>query len=113
MISIKELLQDLGIPRTYLGFKHLSYSVLVAMENEDRLLSVTKSLYPVVAAKFQTNATCVERNLRTVIKVCWERGNRPLLNEIAGYEILQKPSTGEFISMLAVYLERRQNKKQN
>lgn len=106
MMTIKDVIHALGVPRTYLGFRHLDYAISVAMENEDNLLSVTKRIYPKVAAKYQTSATCVERNLRTVIKFCWDKGNRKLLDEIAGYQIQQKPSTGEFISMLAVYIKR-------
>lgn len=109
MMIVEDVIHALGVPRTYIGFRHLNHAILVAMENEDNLLSVTKRIYPVVAEKFQTNATCVERNLRTVIKVCWDRGNRQFLDQIAGYKIPQKPSTGEFISMLAVYMKRHSN----
>ena len=32
-------------------------------------------------------------------------GNRNLLDRIAGYQLLRKPTTGEFISILAFYLK--------
>lgn len=106
--NIKEIVNLLGIPSTYVGLRYLTFSVSLAVQDEDSLLFVTKRIYPVVASKYQTSAACVERNLRTVINVCWDRGNRLFLNTIAGYSVSHKPSAGEFIAMITAYIKRRQ-----
>lgn len=106
MTDIKQLLISLGISRTYAGFHQLAYAVDVATQNEDALLRVTKDLYPVVAKHFNTSPDCIERNIRTVIHSFWKRGNRALFNEIAKYELENKPQPGYFISILAAYCGR-------
>ncbi|WP_343208119.1 sporulation initiation factor Spo0A C-terminal domain-containing protein [Anaerolentibacter hominis] len=101
------LIRKLGIPATYRGYHFLAYSISLALEDENRLLFITKCLYPDVAKHFKTTVPCVERNLRTVIEVCWFRGNRTFLEQIAGYPLKTKPSTGEFIDILASYLQKK------
>lgn len=104
MTEIKNLIHSLGIPSTYIGFHQLYHSVMIAAKNEDCLLSITKRLYPVVAAKFNTTGICVERNIRTVIEYFWNNGDHQRLDEIAGFHVAQKPTAGEFISMLSFYM---------
>ena len=105
MTEIYNLIRKLGIHATYRGYHYLAFAISLAMHDEDYLLFVTRWLYPDIAKRFQTTAGNVERNLRTVVSVCWERGNRELLEQIAGRELTNKPTTGEFIDMLADYLK--------
>lgn len=103
MEEIQKLIHSLGINATYQGYRYLCYAVSLALEDEDRLLFISKSLYPLIAEKYQSNAGTVERNIRTVITVCWDRGNRDLLKEIAPYPLTAKPTAGEFIDILVTY----------
>ena len=86
----------------YQGYSFLIYAVELAVRNEEYLLYITKELYPDVAKHFHSQLRS-KRSLRTVITTCWNEGNRTLLDRIAGYELQRKPTTGEFISMLAYY----------
>lgn len=104
--EIRNIVGSFGIPGNYLGFRYLVHAVSLGIEDEDNLLFVTKRIYPIVAKEFQTNAACVERDLRTVVKICWERGNRELLNDYAKYEMSSKPSTGEFIAIISNHIRR-------
>ena len=74
--KIKRLIRSLGIHATYRGYNYTVSAVLLALEDEDALLFISKTIYPAVAKMYQTNTSAVERNIRTVINVCWERGNR-------------------------------------
>ena len=65
-----DLLYSLGVTANYKGFLHTTYAVSLCMERQDRLLLVTKWLYPDVARRYGTNWKAVERNIRTV-----SRGN--------------------------------------
>ncbi len=103
--EIKHLIHSLGINATYRGYRYLCYAVELAMKDEDYLLCISKWLYPEIAAKYETTVNGVERNIRTVITVCWERGNRKLLDHISAYPLTSKPSTGEFIDILITYLK--------
>lgn len=48
------------------------------------------------------------RNIRTVIRVCWERGNRRLLQEIALRPLDSQPTSGEFLDILTAHLRQKE-----
>jgi len=100
MNEITRLIRALGIGATYRGYRYLILALTLCIENEDYLLGISKLLYPHIAKTYQTSVSSVERDLRTVITVCWERGNRKLLQEIAPYPLHDKPTTGEFLDIL-------------
>ena len=90
MRDIQKLVRSLGIGGNYQGYRYLLYA---------------KLLYPEIAHTYQTSASSVERNLRTVVSVCWERGNRPLLESISLCPLSSKPTIGEFLDILTEYLK--------
>ncbi len=101
MISkIYELLTQLGVTANYTGYYHTAYAVNLAIESPSRLLLVTKHLYPDVAKHFSTTSLCVERNIRTVVEVAWDR-HPEMLTELAKYDLLTRPSASQFIAILA------------
>ena len=75
MTDIYDLLYRLGVTANYTGFFHTAYAVSLCAKQPDRLLLVTKWLYPEVARQYQTNWKAVERNIRTVGDIIW-RENR-------------------------------------
>ena len=97
--EIYGLLYRLGITANYTGFLHTACAVRLCMECPDRLLLVTKCLYPEVAKQFGTNWKAVERNIRTAGIVIW-RENRPLLEQLACRPLTQRPCTAQLISIL-------------
>lgn len=107
MKDIQYLVRRLGIGGNYQGYRYLTYAISLCLKDEDYLLGVSKLLYPEIARAFQTTTCSVERNLRTVVNVCWDRGNRELLEAISLYPLLNKPTTGEFLDIVTGYL--RQN----
>ena len=98
------VLRQLGITANYTGFFHASYSVLLAMENPQRLLLVTKWLYPEVAKRYHTTGKAVERNIRTIVLRAWQL-NRETLEQIAGCSLTIKPTAAQFISILSAHLQ--------
>lgn len=104
MNEIPHLVRSLGIGATYRGYRYLILALTLCTEDEDYLLGISKLLYPRIAKDYQTSVSSVERDLRTVITVCWERGNRKLLQEISPYPLLNKPTTGEFLDLLMNHL---------
>lgn len=98
--EIYDLLYRLGISANYTGFFHLSYAVYLAVQQPERLLLVTKWLYPDVARQYKTTWKCVERNIRAVTGIAWEK-NPVLLEKLAMCPLRMKPTPAQFISILA------------
>jgi len=105
--KIEYLIRSLGIGATYRGYRYLSYGIQLCLENEDYLLSVSKMLYPQIAEHYYTTCYSVERDLRTVIKVCWDRGNKNLLQEIALRPLFNKPPSSEFFDILTAHIKQK------
>ena len=94
------MLCRLGATANYRGFSYTAYAVLLCVQQQDRLLLVTKWLYPDVAKRYGTNWKAVERNIRTVITVVWEQ-NRAMLEGLARRPLLQRPCAAQFLSILS------------
>lgn len=98
-----ELLLHLGVTENYRGFRVAAFAAALCAQSPDFLLLTTKRLYPYLARHFDTTCVCIERNLRTVIAVAWER-NPALLVDLAHYPLKYKPACTQFISILAAHL---------
>ncbi len=101
MNEIYDLLYSLGLTANYSGFFHTAYAVQLVIDNPQRLLMVTKRLYPEVARHYLTTQQAVERNIRTVINVAWEK-NPQKIAELARCPVQTKPTVSQFISILAL-----------
>ena len=104
--EIELIIYNLGASKVYKGTRDLVYAVQLVLEDEERLYAVTKELYPAVAAHFNTEWKRAVRNMQTVVNVCWSR-NRAGMCKLAGIQLLAPPSVGEFIAMLAAYIQRQ------
>ena len=103
--KIERLIRSLGIGATYRGYRYLSYAVYLCLEDEEYLLSIGKLLYPQIAKEFHTTLSSVERDIRTVVQVCWDRGNKEFLQNIALHPLTVRPTAGEFMDILVGYLQ--------
>lgn len=101
---IQRLVRSLGIGATYRGYRYLNYGLRLCIEDENYLLSVSKLLYPQIAKKYQATSSSVERDLRTVINVCWEKGDRKLLQTIALRPLPSRPTSSEFLDILSDHI---------
>ena len=102
MPVLNALLRRLGITANYTGFSYIAYALRLTTEKPERLLFVTKWLYPDIAARFGTTASCVERNIRTAVTVCWSR-NRGLLEALAQHPLPKRPKAAQFLAILTSY----------
>lgn len=102
--EIYDLLYRLGATANYTGFFHTAYAVSLCVEQPDRLLLVTKWLYPEVAKRYGTNWKAVERNIRTVSCIIWREG-RPLLEELAHRPLEEKPRNAQLLAILVSSLD--------
>lgn len=103
-MGICGLLYRLGVTKNYKGFFQTAYAVELCREEPDRLVLVTKLVYPEVAKQAGTSWMAVERNIRTVGGVIW-RKNRPLLNELAHVSLSEQPCPAQLLSILAASVD--------
>ncbi len=106
-MEAEELLRRLGITGQLKGFFYGIRMIERVEKDPAAITLITKCLYPEVAKQFGVSAGAVERNLRTVIRACWEKTNHDFLDEIAKTHLTRKPTNSEFLDMAAAYLRRR------
>lgn len=102
--EIRDLLHQLGAAADHLGFFYIACAVSLCAEQPDRLLLVTKRLYPEVARQYRTNWRAVERDIRTVSRIIW-RENRPLLERLAHRQLERPPRNTQLLAILSASLE--------
>lgn len=109
-LTTERILRALGVTGKLLGFKYTLYMVEQLMDSKIGVLLITKNLYPETARHFGVTASSVERALRTLIHVCWERTDHSFLEHIAGTPLGRVPTNSEFLDMLVAYLRTVQAK---
>jgi len=93
-----------GIPAHIKGYQFLREGIKMVVETPEIINSITKKLYPSIAAKYNTSASKVERAIRHAIEVSWSRGKIENINALFGlkvYAVHEKPTNGEFIALVA------------
>ena len=97
---VTRLMLELGMPAHLRGYHYLREAICLSVENMELVGSITKLLYPEVAKTFHTTNVKVERAIRSVIEVGWERGREELFEEIFGYSKSYgktRPTNSEFV----------------
>lgn len=97
-VRIAKLLNAFGTPRNILGYGYLRTAIEIVYEHSH--IKLTKQLYPIIAKKYETTDSKVERAMRHAIERTWDCGNIELLNKYFGYSISKekgKPTNGGFI----------------
>lgn len=101
---IRQILLELGSPDHLLGHPYVVQAVLLVIHDRMYINNITFGLYPQLAARFDTTAARVERAIRHLIEVTWNRGDLDVLNKYFGNTVSAdkgKPTNGEFIARLA------------
>jgi len=101
---ISNIFVSVGIPAHIKGYQFLREGIKLAVNDPPIINSITKSLYPTIAEKYDTTSSKVERAIRHAIEVAWNRGKIENINSLFGvkvYTSAEKPTNGEFIALLA------------
>ena len=102
--QITSIIHEIGVPAHIKGYQYLREAIILAVNDDEIMNSVTKLLYPTVAKTFKTTPSRVERAIRHAIEVAWDRGDVDVLNSYFGYTIQNsrgKPTNSEFIAMIS------------
>ena len=101
------LLRRMGISGKLKGFPYAVYMIDLVSHKPEALELITKRLYPETAKYFGVSAGSVERNLRTLVRACWYRGDRAFMEKVAECNLPYTPTNAAFVDMMAAYLRRR------
>lgn len=102
--DVTDMIHEIGVPAHIKGYQYLRDAIQMSVNDMDMLGSITKTLYPTIAAKYQTTSSRVERAIRHAIEVAWNRGRMETLDALFGYTINTgkgKPTNSEFIALIA------------
>ena len=102
--QVTKVIHQIGVPAHIKGYQYLRFAIIMTVNDNEVINSVTKILYPTVAKEFGTTSSRVERAIRHAIEVAWDRGDVDTLNSYFGYTIQNnrgKPTNSEFIAMIA------------
>ena len=103
-VRVTNIIHDLGVPAHIKGYQYLREAIIISVENEEIINAITKTMYPLLAKKYKTTPSRVERAIRHAIEVAWNRGEIAMHDKIFGYTVNSnkgKPTNSEFIAMIA------------
>lgn len=100
---LRQTLHDFGVGPHYRGYRPVTLAITLALEDETRLSAIVKEIYMPVSRVIGCSWVAVERNMRTVARMCW-KNNRPLLEKLAGTQLPAPPKVSAFLSILFYYL---------
>lgn len=103
-VEVTNIIREIGIPAHIKGYQYLRDAIMMIIGEMELLGAVTKVLYPMIAEKYSTTPSRVERAIRHAIEVAWSRGNMDMINRLFGYTIKLekgKPTNSEFMAMIA------------
>lgn len=114
--AVTEIIRQVGIPAHIKGYHYLRTAIMLSVNNDEMINSITKVLYPTVAKQYQTTSSRVERAIRHAIEIAWDRGDIDVLTSIFSYTIHTskgKPTNSEFIALIADHLRLKFKQKSN
>jgi two-component system response regulator (stage 0 sporulation protein A) len=103
-VEVTNIIREIGIPAHIKGYQYLRDAIMMIINEIELLGAVTKVLYPMIAEKYSTTPSRVERAIRHAIEVAWSRGNMDMINRLFGYTVKLekgKPTNSEFMAMIA------------
>ena len=101
---VTQIMLELGFPAHINGYNFLRDSILLAIVDNAYVRSITKNLYPKIAAEYNTTPSRVERSIRHAIEVAWLRGNARSFEKLLGHSFetrKNKPTNSEFIATIS------------
>lgn len=95
-VVVTQYLKALGVPAKYRGYQYCRSAIIMLIRDTKLAHKITTKLYPQIADIYFTKPSCVERDIRCVIKKSLNRGNPQLIKRIFGFEHYE-PSNSELL----------------
>ena len=102
--DVSRTLCGLGLLPSSVCYFYMAEALRLSLREPDRLLLVTKHVYPDVARySAPRRAAAGLRGLRRAANVAWNTAPEKL-SELAHRHLTEKPSVSELLSLLTIYL---------
>lgn len=75
-VAVTNIIHEMGVPAHIKGYQYLRDAIKMVVDEVNLLGGVTKELYPLIAQKYSTTPSRVERAIRHAIELAWDRGIR-------------------------------------
>ncbi len=85
--KLSNILKKCGVPAHILGYEYLGEAIKLVCEDRKYLNKIVKVLYPVVARKFDTTPSRVERAVRFAVEKSFDNMAPETINELFGNTI--------------------------
>lgn len=105
MEEVNVILRACGITTRYKGFIYI-YDISENMYNNyqaKKTIEFDRTMYYVVADKYNISVNLIEQNIKTVIERCIAN-NRKIVEDILGYKIYKRPTNSDFLERLVLYI---------
>ncbi len=100
--KITHVLNTLGIPVKYKGFQYIREALVTVLNDNSKLFSVTKILYPDIGGKFGVSSRSVENSITKVIQSLWFSENKYIFTDRLGCNPKDAPPTNvEFLYLIS------------
>lgn len=114
--DVTNIIHEIGVPAHIKGYQYLRDAIIMSVNDNEMLNSITKILYPTIAKRHKTTPSRVERAIRHAIEVAWSRGKVDTIEELFGYTVSSgkgKPTNSEFVALISdkIRLEYKMNRK--
>jgi two-component system response regulator (stage 0 sporulation protein A) len=100
--KLDEIMIELGFPENLRGTDYLRRAAAEWLRDPGQ--SLTKDLYPGIAAAVGAESMQVERCMRHAIERAWQQGNPDMQRRIFGWTYsaqMGRPRVGEFVARIA------------
>lgn len=107
IVKVTGLLHRMGVPAHLKGYYYLRSAIMISLQENNMVSSVTKLLYPRIAKEYFTTEQKVERGIRNAIEVAWKNGNPDFFETEFGYSSVtgcDRPSNSECIARVVDHL---------
>lgn len=118
LVQATDFLHKMGIPAHLCGYYYLRSAVVISLQENNAVSSVTKLLYPEVAKEYVTTEQKVERGIRNAIEVAWKNGDVAFFEKEFGFmgkSRKGRPSNSECIARIVdrIRMEQLQEQQEN
>lgn len=96
---INGIMTKLGISQKLNGYIYIKKAILMVFENKGSIDSITKVIYPQIAAECNTTDKNVERSIRNCIERAYKEND--LSKSYKLFNLCRKPTNSEFIMKIA------------
>ena len=104
--EVQKIVRQFRVTSRYKGYLLIIDATFLYLEKD--FIQITKDIYPVLAQKYHMSTTSIERNIRTIIEICW-RNDRRAVQNLFGYELTKCPTNSEFIEAIAYFIANKKD----